>query len=408
MALSVIAVSISVSPFCHRRGRDVHVHDVGAEPLARQLERALRARRGLEEQVDQRAAAQQIALLARLGGCRRRPCRRGRADKLISDAPSPSQSRRWRCAKWSAATLATALVIKGVAIGRSLRPRASRDSAAKFARTAAASSLKALIALSAPRQAINRGTMAATFATHEVFNQPPPFEDVQPLQRPTGAHRRGGPRGGGAARRRLGAFGQLRQRRGPGAGAARQRAPAEAQRPTTARAGGCDMVEFHPGLPRADAHSCDREGLHCSAWEHLARRASAATRRQRGARRPPSTWRPRWKPGTVPDHHDQRRGAGAAAAAASSPREWLPRILPRNYDPSFAAAGAKTRRHARHGHDGEAGRHRRARQRRRPSRPGTAGRAASTASPATNGSCRRRCRTRSWCWRRRRAGCPAS
>ena len=29
------------------------------------------------------------------------------------------------------------------------------------------------------------------------------------------------------------------------------------------------------------------------------------------------------------------------------------------------------------------------------------------ASPATNGSCRRRCAMRSWCWRRRRAGSPA-
>ena len=66
MALSVIAVSISVSPFCTDEVDDVHVHDVGAEPLARQLERALRAGRGLEEQVDQRAPAQDVALLADL------------------------------------------------------------------------------------------------------------------------------------------------------------------------------------------------------------------------------------------------------------------------------------------------------------------------------------------------------
>ena len=63
MALSVMAVSISVSPFGHRRGRHVHVHDVGAEPLAGQLEGALRAGGGLEEQVDQRAPAQDVALL---------------------------------------------------------------------------------------------------------------------------------------------------------------------------------------------------------------------------------------------------------------------------------------------------------------------------------------------------------
>ena len=50
----------------HGRGRHVHVHDVGAEPLARQLEGALRAGRGLEEQVDQRAPAQDVALLVDL------------------------------------------------------------------------------------------------------------------------------------------------------------------------------------------------------------------------------------------------------------------------------------------------------------------------------------------------------
>ena len=50
----------------HGGGRHVHVHDVGAEPLARQLEGALRAGRGLEEQVDQRSPAQDVALLVDL------------------------------------------------------------------------------------------------------------------------------------------------------------------------------------------------------------------------------------------------------------------------------------------------------------------------------------------------------
>jgi len=50
MALSVAAVSISVSPF--------HVHDVRPQPLAGDLEGALRARRGLEEQVHLGAALQ--------------------------------------------------------------------------------------------------------------------------------------------------------------------------------------------------------------------------------------------------------------------------------------------------------------------------------------------------------------
>ena len=47
----------------HRGGGDRHVHDVGAEPLAGDLERRLGAGRGLEEQVDLRAAAQGRLLL---------------------------------------------------------------------------------------------------------------------------------------------------------------------------------------------------------------------------------------------------------------------------------------------------------------------------------------------------------
>ena len=52
MALSVAAVSISVSPLLHRRGADRHVGDLRAEPLAGDLEARLRAGRRLEEQVD--------------------------------------------------------------------------------------------------------------------------------------------------------------------------------------------------------------------------------------------------------------------------------------------------------------------------------------------------------------------
>ena len=47
----------------HRRGGDRHVHDVGAEPLAGELEGGLRAGRGLEEEVDLRAAAERRLLL---------------------------------------------------------------------------------------------------------------------------------------------------------------------------------------------------------------------------------------------------------------------------------------------------------------------------------------------------------
>jgi len=50
----------------HRGRGDRHVHDVGAEPLSRDLEGGLGTRRGLEEQVDLGAAAQRRALFVDL------------------------------------------------------------------------------------------------------------------------------------------------------------------------------------------------------------------------------------------------------------------------------------------------------------------------------------------------------
>ncbi len=50
----------------HRGGADRHVHDVGAEPFAGELEGGLGAGRDLEEKIDQRAPAQRHLLLVDL------------------------------------------------------------------------------------------------------------------------------------------------------------------------------------------------------------------------------------------------------------------------------------------------------------------------------------------------------
>ncbi len=86
----------------HRGGRDRHVHDVGAEPLAGELERGLRARRCFEEQVDLRAARAAPPSSSRPGAKPRQPRRRGRADRSISggersrDAQQVAVARRRR------------------------------------------------------------------------------------------------------------------------------------------------------------------------------------------------------------------------------------------------------------------------------------------------------------------------
>ena len=78
------------------RRRGAHVDDVGAEPLAGELERGARARRRLEEEVDDRLAAQGRSLL-RLG-CRRQGerCLSRVEDVPMSSAVSSSIPVRWR------------------------------------------------------------------------------------------------------------------------------------------------------------------------------------------------------------------------------------------------------------------------------------------------------------------------
>ena len=95
------------------------------------------------------------------------------------------------------------------------------------------------------------------------------------------------------------------------------------------------------------------------------------------------------------------------AAAAISPREWLPKIHARVYDPRNVPAEREAGPDHRHGDDREAGRLGRARQydaRHSRSAPRDGGRL--TNSSATSSSSRRRCATPSSCSRRRRAACP--
>ena len=81
---------------------DRHVHHVGAEALAGEFERGLRAGRGLEEQIDQRAAAQGGRLLLDLRAKCRRRRRRDRAGSRSRAGVRPSMPSRWRRAKISA------------------------------------------------------------------------------------------------------------------------------------------------------------------------------------------------------------------------------------------------------------------------------------------------------------------
>src|SRR5215469_8442870 len=121
------------------------------------------------------------------------------------------------------------------------------------------------------------------FATHEVFNQSPPFEDVdlfdcdRPLVDAVKAF------GGGAAEKELSDFGR---HWGSSAMAARGRIANENTpklRSFDSRGNRRDEVEFHPAYHELMAHSA-HAGVHNSTWSALGKPAGGAAEVVRAAK----------------------------------------------------------------------------------------------------------------------------
>ena len=98
-----------------------------------------------------------------------------------------------------------------------------------------------------------------------------------------------------------------------------------------------------------------------------------------------------------PSDAAMRRLQVIAAAAAANGCRMAATHFALQLRSEFCPRRSQDCRHARHGHDGKTGRHGCTHQDH--GGPAAAGRAANTASPATNGFSRRRCATRSSCWR---------
>jgi len=183
--------------------------------------------------------------------------------------------------------------------------------------------------------------MPGPFATHEVFNQPPPLEDLNLFTSDKALVEAVEREGGGDASERLAAFGEV-----AGSAQAFERGRLANEHPprlaTHDRHGRRrDTVAYHPAYHDLMATSCG-EGLHSSVWADL---AEAAQRPRAGA-------------------HVRRAGAFYMAAQMeaghccpitmtnaavpvlllepSLAKQWVPRILPFKYDPSFAPAAGKS------------------------------------------------------------------
>ncbi|HWZ38894.1 MAG TPA: acyl-CoA dehydrogenase family protein [Bradyrhizobium sp.] len=170
------------------------------------------------------------------------------------------------------------------------------------------------------------------FATHEVFNQSPPFEDVdlytldRPLNEVVAAF------GGGAAEPELSEFGK---HWGSAAMAARGRIANENTpklHTFDSRGNRRDEVEFHPAYHELMAHSA-RAGVHNSTWTADGRPAGGAAEVVRAAKF--------YMASQVETGHlcPITMTRASVAALASQPdllAKTMPVIGTRSYDPSFA------------------------------------------------------------------------
>jgi len=172
----------------------------------------------------------------------------------------------------------------------------------------------------------------ASFATHEVFNQSPPFEDVdlfavdRPLAEAVAAN------GGGDAAGELSEFGK---HWGSAAMAARGRVANENTpklRSFDSRGNRRDEVEFHPAYHELMAHSA-HAGVHNSTWNAGGRPAGGAAEVVRAAKFYIAS---QVETGHLCPITMTRASVAALAEAPDLFAKVMPVLATRSYDPSFA------------------------------------------------------------------------
>ncbi|EHR03846.1 acyl-CoA dehydrogenase family protein [Bradyrhizobium sp. WSM471] len=171
-----------------------------------------------------------------------------------------------------------------------------------------------------------------SFATHEVFNQSPPFEDVdlfavdQPLVAAVRTN------GGAAAERELSEFGK---HWGSAAMADRGRAANENTpklRSFDAKGNRRDQVEFHPAYHELMAHSA-RAGVHNSTWTADGRPAGDAAEVVRAAK---FYMAAQVETGHLCPITMTRASVAALAIQPDLLAKVMPVLSTKSYDPSFA------------------------------------------------------------------------
>jgi len=174
--------------------------------------------------------------------------------------------------------------------------------------------------------------MKASFATHDVFNQSPPFEDVNLFASDRHLVETVKAFGGASAEAELSEFGR---HWGSAAMAARGRLANENTpklRTFDSRGNRRDEVEFHPAYHELMAHAA-HAGMHNSTWNELGKPVGGAAHVARGAKY--------YIAAQVESGHLCPITMTHASVAALAPQpeilaKTMPVIATRSYDPSFA------------------------------------------------------------------------
>ncbi len=182
--------------------------------------------------------------------------------------------------------------------------------------------------------------MSTLFTTHEVVNQSPPFENVNLFSSDRPLMDAVTREGGGQAANRLTAFGAV-----CGSAEAFERGRLANEYTPRLKAFDpkgrrLDTVEFHPAY-----HECMQvsvgEGLHCSAWDHLAEPGAAPMPGANVARSAGCYMAIQMEAGHQCPITMTNAAIPALLAQPEVAAAWLPKILSRTYDKSFQPISAK-------------------------------------------------------------------
>lgn len=186
-----------------------------------------------------------------------------------------------------------------------------------------------------------KGAMAKVPPTHEVFNQPPPFEDVNLFASDRALQDAIMREGGGYAAKSLSEFGAVMG----SAQALEQGRLANEHLPrleTHGRQGHRrDTVTYHPAY-HACMESSFAQGLHSSVWQHRAAKGGEPRKGANVARAGAFYMAAQMEAGHCCPITMTNAAVPVLLLQPELAKDWLPKLLSRRYDPSFKPVKEKS------------------------------------------------------------------